>query len=70
MTCMCVPSDGDLPWSFQFGLDDDSEGGIAVNILPLVQPSRQLAAQHAKAQTTVNSQWAVAFASELVICEN
>ena len=45
-------SDGDLPWSFQFGLDDDSEGGIAVNILPLVVPSRQLVAQRTAPQTT------------------
>jgi len=36
---------GELPWSFQFGLDDDSEGGIAVNILPLVVPSHQLVSQ-------------------------
>jgi len=57
MICVCVCacahfSDGDLPWSFQFGLDDDSEGGIAVNVLPLVVPSRQLAVQHSAAQTT------------------
>jgi len=50
--CLTAYSDGDLPWSFQFGLDDDSEGGIAVNILPLVLPSRQLASQHATSQTT------------------
>jgi len=49
--CVIVFSDGDLPWSFQFGLDDDSDGGIAVNVLPLVLASRQLAAQHTTAQT-------------------
>ena len=57
-----VSSDGDLPWSFQFGLDDDSVGGIAVNILPLVLPSRQLVAQHAAAQSAP-SQWAAASAN-------
>jgi len=45
-------SDGDPPWSFQFGLDDDSEGGIAVNILPLVLPSRQLATQQTSGPST------------------
>ena len=53
---MCVfvtggVSEGELPWSFQFGLDDDSEGGIAVNILPLVLPSRQLVTHQTSALT-------------------
>ena len=45
-------NDGELPWSFRYGLDDDSEGGIAVNILPLVLPSRQLMTQKTSAPTT------------------
>jgi len=49
-------SDGDLPWSFQFGLDDDSEGGIAVNVLPLVQTARQLAAQQTTALSASSTQ--------------
>jgi len=57
--CMCAVddfSDAELPWSLQFGLDDDSEGGIAVNILPLILPSRQMATQRTTAPATAHTQ--------------
>jgi len=58
--CDCVyvdrAGDSELPWSFQYGLDDDSEGGIAVNILPLVLPSRQLVMQQQTSAPTTHAQ--------------
>ena len=36
-----LPRDEGLPMRLQYGLDDDSDGAIAVNLLPLMVTARQ-----------------------------
>jgi|SRR6218665_2633034 len=49
-----------LPWNLTFGLDSEADGSIAINLLPLVSPSRQLASGKAGAEkqnTTTRFDW-------------
>lgn len=55
-----------LPWNLTFGLDSEADGSIAINLLPLVSPSRQLASGRVGAEkqnTTTRLGWAIGFAS-------
>ena len=39
-----------LPWCLEFGIDTESEGSIAINLLPLVEPSYQFSLAENKSQ--------------------
>lgn len=43
--CLCFSREDGLLWRSEYGLDDEAEGAIAVNIVPLLGKSERLKKQ-------------------------